>query len=344
MAVTVLDALVGDAETAALFADEADLAAMLQVEAALAAAEADAGLIAPEAAARIAVVCALFEPDEAGLAAGMAQDGVVIPALVSQIRAAVGEPHASAVHRGATSQDIIDTSLVVRLKRVVALFESRLDGLAAGLSALRDRDGGKHLMAHTRMQVALPFRTADKLATWAAPLRRHKARLEEIKGRLLVLQLGGPVGTRAELGDRAEAVAAAMAARLGLGAAPPWHAQRDGLAEFGAWLSLVSGTLGKVGQDIALLAQTEVAAVRLAGGGRSSAMAHKQNPVSAEVLVALARFNAGLLGTLHGALVHENERSGAAWTLEWLVLPRMTLTTGASLRLATTLLDGLSFC
>lgn len=340
---TLLGALVGDAATEALFSDAADLAAMLQVEAALAAAEADAGVITNEAALRVAQVCRSFQPDVPKLVAGMERDGVVVPVLVKQLRAAVGQPHGAAVHYGATSQDIIDTSLVMRLKQVVALFEDRLDRLVKSLIALRERDGAKSLMAHTRMQVALPITAADKIESWTAPLLRQKARLEAIRPRLLVIQLGGPVGTRAELGERAYAVAAGVAARLGLGDAPPWHSQRDALAEFASWLSLVSGVLGKIGQDVGLLAQNEVAALKLVGGGTSSAMAHKQNPVAAEILVALARFNAGLLGTLHGALVHENERSGAAWTLEWMVLPQMAVTTGAGLRIATAVVDGLSF-
>lgn len=339
----LLAALTGDEATETLFSDAADLEAMLQVEAALAAAEADAGLISRDAATRIAQVCQSFQPEDTALAAGMARDGVVVPALVKQLRAAVGEPHGTAVHVGATSQDIIDTSLVIRLKHVVALFEGRLDHLVAGLSHLRERDGSRPVMAHTRMQAALPITAADKLETWMDPLIRHRTRLETIKPRLLVLQLGGPVGTRAELGEQADAVAAGMAARLGLARAAPWHSQRDGLAEFGSWLSLLSGSLGKIGQDVGLMTQTEVAALKLAGGGTSSSMAHKQNPVAAEVLVALSRFNAGLIGTLHGALVHENERSGAAWTLEWLVLPQMAIATGAGLRLATALVDGLRF-
>ena len=134
-----------------------------------------------------------------------------------------------------------------------------------------------------------------------------------------------------------------MAERLDLRPAPAWHSQRDRIGEFGAFLSLVSGTLGKIGQDIALMAQNEVGAVRLPSGGGSSAMAHKSNPVGAEVLVALARFNAGLLGTLHQALVHENERSGAAWTLEWMVLPQMTVATAAGLQKAQSLVAGMSF-
>ncbi len=338
-----LGALVGDRATEALFSDDADLAAMLQVEAALAAAEAHAGLIGAEAAARIGAVCRSFVADADALAAGLARDGVVVPALVTQLREAVGEPHGPAVHRGATSQDIVDTSLVLRLKQAMALFADRLDALTASLAALRERDGTRPLMAHTRMQAALRFTAADKIETWAAPLHRHRARLDAIGPRLLVLQLGGPVGTRADLGDKAEAVAAFMARELGVGAALPWHGGRDAIAEFGSWLSLVSGALGKIGQDVALLAQTEVAAVTLAGGGRSSAMPDKQNPVGAELLVALARLNAGLLGTLHGCLVHENERSGAAWTLEWMVLPQMVVATGAGLRLATALIAGLRF-
>lgn len=339
----LLRTLLGDADLEALFTDEADLAAMLQAESALAAAEAAAGLIAPEAAAAIAAACARFTPDWEALAAGLGRDGVVIPALVRQLRAAVGDPHAPALHRGATSQDIIDTSLVLRLRPALDDLDGRLDRLAAGLSEVQSRVGAKPIMAHTRMQAALPVTVADKIETWTAPLRRHRARLAEIRPRLLVLQLGGPVGTRAELGPSAGAVADDMAARLGLGVAPAWHAQRDGLAEFAGWLSLVTGALGKIGQDVALLAQSEVAALTLATAGTSSAMAHKQNPVGAEVLVALARFNAGLLGTLHQSLVHENERSGAAWTLEWLVLPQMVVTAGAGLRTALALAEGLRF-
>ena len=130
-----------------------------------------------------------------------------------------------------------------------------------------------------------------------------------------------------------------MAKRLDLGLATPWQAQRDPIVALGNLLALIAGTLGKIGMDVTLLAQNEVAAVTLAGGGGSSAMAHKSNPVNAEVLVALARQVAGLSGTLNQALVHENERSGAAWTLEWLTLPTMLVSTGASLRLAQKLVE-----
>ncbi len=340
---TLLSALAGDPELEALFADAADLAAMLRFESALAEAQAAAGMIPAEAAARIAETCATFAPDWAALRVGFARDGVVVPDLVRQLRAAVGEPHGRHLHRGATSQDVVDTGLALRLVWALDVFDARLDALDAGLAALSARDGAAPLMAQTRMQRALPFTAADKVDTWRGPIPRHRARLADLRPRLIRLQLGGPVGTRAELGRHAEAVAGHMAGRLGLADAPAWHSQRDGMVEFGQWLALVCGSLGKMGQDVALMVQNEVGSARLAGGGTSSAMAHKSNPVPAELLVALARLTAGLSGTLATAMVHENERSGAAWTLEWLVLPRLAVAAGAALRTAASLVDNLSF-
>jgi 3-carboxy-cis,cis-muconate cycloisomerase len=339
----LLQALVGDEEVGALFSNEAEISALLRVEAALAQAEAGVGLISDEGARRVAEACNSFQADWGGLATGLAQDGVIIPAFVKQLRAAVGEAYAKAVHFGATSQDIIDTALMLRLKSVVDIFGHRLNVLLRALRALKDRDGATPLMAHTRMQQALPFTAADKIDTWIQPLERHREALDALVPRLLAVQLGGPVGTRAELNGKGNAVADAMAEILGLGSAPSWHSQRDRIGEFAAFLSLLSGALGKIGQDVALMAQNEVGEVRLATGGGSSAMPHKSNPVPAEVLVTLARFNAGLLGTLHQALVHENERSGAAWTLEWMLLPQMVVATAAGLRSAQALAGGMSF-
>ncbi len=221
--------------------------------------------------------------------------------------------------------------------------ETRLGALVETLLGLAARDGTIPLMARTRMQRALPITAADKLRVWREPLERGLARLAALKPRLLVVQFGGPVGARGDLDGKGDAVAAELARRLGLADAPCWQAERDVIGEFAAWLSLITGSLGKLGQDIALMAQNEIGEVRLAGGGGSSAMPHKSNPVAAETLVALARFTAGQLGTLHQALVHENERSGAAWTLEWLTLPPMVAATAAALRHAATICEGLRF-
>jgi 3-carboxy-cis,cis-muconate cycloisomerase len=338
----VLQALVGDEEVGAFFSNEAELSAMLRVEAALAEAEAKVGLIGKDAARRIVEVCGAFQADWAKLAEGLARDGVIVPDFVKQLRAAVGKTHAESVHLGATSQDIIDTALTLRLKSVIEIIGHRLDTLTHSLDGLKRRDGSVRLMAHTRMQQALPFSAADKIDTWIQPLERHREALEALAPRLLVIQLGGPIGTRGELKGHGDAVADAMAEILGLGFAPSWHSQRDRIGEFGSFLSLLTGTLGKIGQDIALMAQNEVGEVRLATGGGSSAMAHKSNPVPAEVLVTLARFNAGMLGTLHQALVHENERSGAAWTLEWMLLPQMVISSAAALSRAQGLIANLN--
>ena len=339
----MLSVLCGDEEIEALLGDEAQLAALLAFEGALAEAEADAGLIGADAAAAIVAAIARFTPDRAALADGLARDGVVVPTLVRQLRAAVGAPHGEVVHHGATSQDAIDTALMLQLARIIPIFLERIAALQAALQALSEKSGRTELMAHTRMQAALPFTVGDKLRTWLEPLARQQAALSAMRRQLLVVQLGGPVGDRASFGGKGDEIARGLASRLDLGIAEPWHSTRDPIVGFGSLLSLLTGALGKFGADVALLAHTESGAIRLLAGGGSSAMEHKSNPVDAEVLVALARYNGGLAGTLHQALVHENERSGAAWTLEWLCLPQMLVTTGASLRLALKLAGEIAF-
>jgi 3-carboxy-cis,cis-muconate cycloisomerase len=348
MTVSVFDSpmlapLAGDAEVAAHFSVEADVRGMLAFEGALARAEASVGLVPTDAAARIASACETFSPEVGDLAAGAAKDGVVVPALVKLLRAEVGAPHDAHVHRGATSQDLIDTSLVLRLKPVLAIYETRLRALIGALRALAASQGGVALVGHTRMQRALPIHAADKLRAWREPLERHAERLTQLRPRLHIVQFGGAVGVRSDLDGKGDQIAAKLAELLGLDAGPCWQVERDALAELASWCSLLSGSLGKIGADVALMAQNEIGEVKLAGAGGSSAMPHKANPVRAEILVTLARFNAALLGGAHQALVHENERSGAAWTLEWLTLPQMVVATAASLRHAAALCEGLQF-
>lgn len=340
----LLQDLLGDAELEPFFSSEAEIKALLAFERALAGAEAAESMIPAEAATAITAACDSLAPDVAALRRGAVKDGVVVPELIRQLRRAVGAPNEKYVHHGATSQDVIDTAFVLRLKDILAIVETRIARLVAALDSLADRDGAGVLMGHTRMQRARSITVAHKIENWRAPLQRHLARLKELHPRLLVLQLGGAVGNRAELGEKAQAVANRMADALGLHrASSSWHTQRDGVIEFGQWLALVCGHLGKIGADIALMAQNEVNEIKLAAGGGSSAMPEKNNPVQAEILVTLARHAATLAGGLHQALVHENERSGAAWTLEWLLLPPLVITTGAALRNAQSLINGVSF-
>jgi 3-carboxy-cis,cis-muconate cycloisomerase len=337
-----LSALLGDAEIAQHFTTDAELQAMLAFEVALAKAEAEVGVIPAEAASDISRAARSFKPDLAALAQGTARDGMVVPDWVNQFRRAVGAPHDVHLHFGATSQDVLDTSLMLRLKPVLEILDARIGALDARLSEMARRHGASPLMGRTRMQRALPITWGDKITAWRAPLPRQHARLHELKPRLLVVQFAGPVGTLEKLGDKGPTVVAALARELGLAVpAGSWHTARDNLAELASWLSLLTGALGKIGQDVALLAQNELGDVTVAGGGKSSAMPHKSNPVLAEILVTLARYNATQLSAMHQALVHEQERSGAAWTLEWMVLPPMVVAVAAALSHAATLLNAL---
>lgn len=339
-----LSGLLGDEELAELLSAEAAIRAMLRFEAALAEAEAEENLIPTEAAEAITRKIAEFTPDIAGLNAGVAKDGVVIPALVSQLREAVGPEHGKYVHFGATSQDVIDTALALQLADAAKRLSERLDQAVSALGILEQRDGAIEVMAHTRMQAAIPVEASRKIRSWRDPLMRHHARLEAAAKSVTILSFGGAAGTLDKLGEKGPAVAARLAGTLGLGlVAHARHSERDWITEFASLLSLVTGTLGKMGQDVALMAQNEMAEVKLAGGGGSSAMPHKQNPVKAEILVTLARFNATLVSGMHQALVHENERSGAAWTLEWMLLPQMVVATGTALRIGGELAGEISF-
>lgn len=339
----VYSALLGDDEIAVQFSFDADLAAMLRFELALAGAQARCALIPQEAAASIETACAAFKPDIAGLRAGALRDGMVVPALVSQLRKAVGEASAKYVHFGSTSQDVIDTSLVLRLKPVLPILRLRLAQAVRMIGDLESRFGDNSLMGRTRMQRALAIRAGDRLATWRAPLERHVVRLDALAPGLLSLQLGGPVGTLDKMNGKGALVAQELGRLLELNVPERcWHTQRDAIAEFAGLLSLVTGSLGKIGQDVALMAQNGIDDVGIVGGGGSSAMPHKENPVSAEILVTLARFNAAQLAAMHATLVHEQERSGSAWTLEWIVLPQMVMATAAALRLSLSMLANIT--
>ena len=339
----LLSGLLGDDEIAPQFSAEAELDEFRYFEAALAHAEAAEGLLPEAAAEAIGAACEVLRPDIDLLRTATARDGVTVPEFVRQLRAVVPEPHRAYVHFGATSQDLIDTALVRRLAPILPVFAARLEDIMAALDALDQRFGTRPLMGRTRLQDAISITVRDRLTEWRGPLPRHIERLQQLRPRLIVLQFGGAAGTLDKLGDKGAGVARRLAGALELGLpSRNWHSQRDSLAEFAGWLSLVSGSLGKLGLDLALMAQNGVGEVVIEGTGSSSAMPHKANPVAAETLVALARHNATLVGSMHQALLHEQERSGAAWTLEWLTLPQMVLTTGAALRTAGTLLGEVS--
>lgn len=329
--------LLTDSEIAATLDDAAMARAMVRVESALAEVEGRLGVIDGNAAQRITAALADFAPDLDDLTRGTAKAGVPIPALVAQLRRAVGDA-ADSVHWGATSQDIVDTALVLQLAVALDLLDRRLAQVSRALADLAVAHRATPMIARTRFQQALPTSFGLKVAGWLAPLPRHRARLAELRPRLLAVQFGGAAGNLAALGSDGVAVMQELAATLGLACpAMPWHSQRDAMAELAAWLALLTGTLGKLGLDVLLLAQNEVAEVREAEGGGSSTMPQKSNPIRAEALVALARRNAGLLGGMHDAMLHAHERDGAAWQVEWQILPGMLTAAAAALTHAATL-------
>lgn len=329
-----LSAWLGDDETAAALTFDADLAAMLRFEAALAEAEAAHGVVPRAAATSIARACDGFRPDMELLRRDTQRDGMVVPSLVRQLRRAVGDEHGRHLHFGATSQDVLDSSLMLRLGPVLAIFAARIDGLSARLDQLDVLHGARPLMAYTRMRAALPITVGQRISGWRRGLRSDRDALETLRTTGLAVQFAGPVGDLAALGPRAGEVRATLAGLLGL--ADPggsWHVDRRRLTALAHALADAATGLGKIGIDLGLMAQDGIGTVRLVGGS-SSSMPHKVNPVDCELLVALARHAAILAGGVQASALHENERSGAAWTSEWLAFPQLLLTTGAALRAA----------
>lgn len=328
--------LFADPDMAALWSARAQLRHMLAFEAAWSRHGHLAGLWSAQEGVAAAEAINGISLDMALLADGAGRDGVCVPTLVKLLKADAGE----AVHKGATSQDVIDTATVLSIKASRVLIETKLDVLDAALGRLQARFGDTPLMGRTRMQAATEITVKDRMLAWRLPIANHQSRLQMAAARVERVQVGGASGDRAVLGDPSEAFVEAVAQELGLlPTEKAWHAMRDNVAEFASTLSLISGHLGKIGLDIALMAQQGIDEVALSGGGGSSAMPHKQNPVLAELLVTLARFNAVLVSGMHQALVHEQERSGAAWTLEWMILPQMAVATGRGLSVAIEICD-----
>ncbi|MCK4712267.1 MAG: adenylosuccinate lyase family protein, partial [Marinosulfonomonas sp.] len=337
MAVTPFDSamfrgLFGDDEVAKLFTDSAEVRAMLLVEGALAQAQGEMGIIPTEAAAFIKRAVMEVQIDPSGLSAETGINAVVVPALVKAFHAATDAPeHAQYFHWGATSQDIIDTALVLRMKQVVAIFEGRLNRIIAALGPLADTHADLPMAGRTYGQIASPTSFGAVVASWGTPLITHLTRLNELRPRLLRVSLSGAAGTLSMVNDGAE-LRTKLAASLGLqDSRASWHSTRDGIAEFTGWVTLVAGSLGKMGEDLLLLTQSGINEISLGGGGSSSTMPQKSNPVLPSLLVALARQTTALNGAIQGAVVHRQQRDGAAWFVEWMNIGQICMTAARAL-------------
>ncbi|KMY03642.1 MULTISPECIES: 3-carboxy-cis,cis-muconate cycloisomerase [Pseudomonas] len=344
----LFDAYFMQPEMREIFSDEGRVQGMLDFEAALARAQARVGLIPPEVVADIELSCdaRLFDFDALAIAIGSAGNSAIplVKALGKQIAARSAEAERY-VHMGATSQDVMDSGLVLQLRRAIVLLERDLSRLADAMAEQAQCHACTPLAGRTWLQQATPVTLGMKIAGWLGAVTRHRQRLNEIKPRLLCLQFGGASGSLAALGDQAFSVAEALADELQL-ALPeqPWHTQRDRLVEFAGLLGLIAGSLGKLGRDVSLLMQTEVGEVfepSAPGKGGSSTMPHKRNPVGAAVMISTATRAPGLVATMLSAMPQEHERSLGLWHAEWETLPELCCLVSGSLQQALQVIPGL---
>jgi 3-carboxy-cis,cis-muconate cycloisomerase len=338
----VFEAVHARGDAAAAVTGGAWLQAMLDAEAALARALASAGVIAEAEAEAIAAACVAERFDAGAIAAAAAGAGNPVVPLKAALTEAVGGPAAAHVHRGATSQDILDTAAMLVAARAL---DPLLDDLlaartAAGELARAHRD--TPMAGRTLLQQAVPVTFGLKAAGWMAGLEDARRWLNELRVERLAAQLGGAAGTLASLGEAGPAVAEAYADELGLPEPLlPWHTLRGRVGELASALAVTSGAVAKVARDVVLLSQTEVAEVREARGGGSSAMPHKRNPVASICALACAQQAPGLAATLLGAMAHEHERAAGSWHAEWRPLSELLRSTGSAVAWLREALEGL---
>jgi 3-carboxy-cis,cis-muconate cycloisomerase len=327
---SLFDPIFSTDEVLAATGPNAWLQAMLDVEAALAGVEAEMGLVPADAAATIAGCCraARFDPGELGRAAR--QGGNPVIPLVEALRAVVQEPAAQWVHRGATSQDILDSAAMLVTRRSIVLIDGELDGLAAACAELAARHRHTVMAGRTLLQQALPITFGVKAAGWLVGAVEVRARLGDAVRRLAV-QLGGAAGTLAAFGGEGPEVVRRLSARLGL-AEPvlPWHTNRVRVADVASALGMVVGAAAKVSLDVGLLMQTEVGEAAEPRPGGSSTMPHKRNPVGAATVGAAARRAPALVSVVLGAMVQEHERALGGWQAEWQTLTELLRLAGGA--------------
>jgi 3-carboxy-cis,cis-muconate cycloisomerase len=325
--------------------DAAWLQAMLDAEAGLAYAQAEAGLITREQADTIAEFCRADRYDLAELGRDAAAGGNPVIPLVRALTTAVyaaDQEAAKYVHRGATSQDILDTAAMLVAYRATEPLLDDLTAAAETVARLADEHRATLMPGRTLLQHALPITFGLTAAGWLVALDSATVGLTRVRSERLAVQLGGASGTLASLGESGVRVLAAYADVLGLPEpAVPWHTDRTRVAELAGALGTLAGAVAKIARDIVLLAQTEVAEVAEGTPGGSSTMPHKRNPVAAVSAVAAATRAPGLVSTLFGAMAQEHQRGAGAWHAEWLPLRDLLGTVGSAVASLRQCLDGL---
>jgi 3-carboxy-cis,cis-muconate cycloisomerase len=349
LATTVLDSVLfrdsfGTPRMREIFEDRALVARYVETEVALARAEARCGVIPEQAAQEIAVRCNVDGLDFELLRHETEIVGYPILPLVHQLAKQCGDA-GGYVHWGATTQDIMDTGVVLQVREALKLVESELADLRRILATLAKRYRDTPMAGRTHLQQALPVTFGYKVAVWLAMFDRHAERLGELQPRVLVGEFAGAAGTLASLGDKGLDVQKVMMEELGLGVpVATWHVARDGLAEVVNFLALLTGSLGKVAYDVMLMASTEFGELYepfVKGRGASSTMPQKRNPISSELIFAASKAVRQHAGLMLDAMIHDLERATGPWHAEWIALPESFVLTAGALHQAKFMLDGL---
>lgn len=330
----------------AVWSDRARIQRYLDVENALADVQAELGIIPDEAAKEIGEHCHADQLDFQQLKEATEHIGYPVLPVVEQLTAACRDGLGQWCHWGATTQDITDTATVLQMRSALDLVGADLAAVADALVALAVRYRDTPMVGRSNLQQAVPMTFGYKVAVWLAGIDRQSERLQQLRGRVLIGEFGGAVGTLASLGDRGLAVQAGLFGRLGLSQPSiAWHTVRDTVAEVGAFLGLVTGSLVKIATDVKIMAATEVAEVQEpdGGGGRgaSSTMPQKRNPISCAYITACASVVRQHTASLLHAMDADFERATGTWEIEWIVLPEIFCYTAGALAQAKTLLSGL---
>tara|TARA_R110002049_G_scaffold140930_5_gene302310 strand:- start:40921 stop:42246 length:1326 start_codon:yes stop_codon:yes gene_type:complete len=349
MAASVFDSplyarLFATGEAGRLFTDSAAIRAMLLVEGALAKVQGAQGVIPEISAAAIHRATLEIQVDPGAIAQSTGENGVSVPGLVAAFRAEMQAPeHAQYVHWGATSQDIIDSALMLRLRQALLLAETDLRAIIAALGKGARAHAHLPMPARTYGQHATATSWGAVLAEWGNPLIAALTALPALRDGALWVSLSGAAGTASALGPQAAKTRADLARALGLNdPGRSWHTDRAPILRIADWQGQVMAALGHIAQSLLALTGSDIAEVALAQAGSSSTMPQKQNPVGASALLALSHQFTGLRASLQAAAQHQHQRDGAAWFTEWMVVPPLCLSLASALQHARTLAEGIT--
>jgi 3-carboxy-cis,cis-muconate cycloisomerase len=349
MAASVFDSplyaqLFATGDAGRLFSDSAAIRAMLLVEGALAKVQGDLGVIPELSAAAIHRASMEIQIDPGAIAKATGENGVSVPGLVTAFRDEMQAPeHAQFAHWGATSQDIIDTALMLRQRQALALAESDLRAILGALGDQAAEHATLPMAARTYGQYATPTTWGAVVAEWGLPLLDALDQLQSVRNGALWVSLSGASGTASALGPQAAETRAALAKALGLrDPKRTWHSDRSPLLRIADWQGQVMAGLAHMAQSAFALTSSDSQEVSLGSAGASSTMPQKQNPVGPSALIALSHHFGGLRGSLQTAAAHQHQRDGAAWFTEWMVVPQLSLALASALHHAKRLAQGIA--